>query len=276
MINSENHRAAQRIWQAVDRYLMRDVPPVKLPPGVPLSAELSRSLPGYYTNIAPRDSDYLGLFEHYGNLRKVGADAQGLSFRPPLGNRPTRWTAVSEKLFRLETAAKPAMALVRGEDGETLLQYDQMTYRRISPLRVWVPLVGFPVSFLLALTSLLFAVVWGLRKLLGWLPNPGPWSVRLWPLLGAAALVGCFGLYSAAESRGFAVLGTPNPWTIGMMLTSLLVPLAAIFSVVSVWRHRRAPMNRFAYWHAVLVTLGLVFLAGFLFSWGLVGVRMWV
>jgi CubicO group peptidase (beta-lactamase class C family) len=276
MINTDNVRALMRIWGAVDSYLMRDVSPVKLPPGVPLPDELQRSLPGYYMNIAPRDSDHLGLFEHYGSLRKVDADAQGLAFRAPLGNRPTRWIPVSEKLFRLETAAKPAMALIRDENGETLLQYDLMTYRRISPLRVWVPMVGFPVSFLLALSSLLFAVIWGLRKAVGRLPNPGPWSVRLWPLLGAAALVGCFWVYFAAESRGFALLGKPNLWTIGMMLTSLLLPLGALGSVLAVWRHRRAPMNRWAYWHAVLVTVGLVFLAGFFFSWGLVGVRMWV
>lgn len=150
-----------------------------------------------------------------------------------------------------------------------------MTYQRISPLRVWGPLVGFAGSFLLAVSSLLFAVVWGLRKVVGRLPNPGPWSVRLWPLLGAVALIGFYWVYFAAESRGYAVLGKPNMWTIGMMLMSLLIPIAAVLSVVAVWRHRRAPMNRLTYWHAVLVTLGLVFFAGFFFSWGLVGVRMW-
>ena len=156
-----------------------------------------------------------------------------------------------------------------------LLQDDRRTNRRISPLRAWIPPVGFVVSSLLALTSLFFAVVWGLRRLLGWLPAPGPWSVRLWPLLGAAALFGCIAFYVAGRSRGYPFLGVPNRWTIGMMLTSLLIPVATLGSVVAVWRHRRAVMNRFAYWHAVLVTAGLVFLTGFMLSWGLVGVRMW-
>lgn len=114
MINTNNVRALMRIWVAVDGYLMRDVATVKVPPGVPLSDELQRSLPGYYVNIAPRDSDYLGLFEHYGNLRRVSADAQGLVFGPrlvigrPVGSpyrkscfdwkrrpsRPWRWSTV--------------------------------------------------------------------------------------------------------------------------------------------------------------------------------------
>ncbi len=276
MINSDNAGTLMRIWRAVDSYLMRDVAPLKASAGVPFADEWQRSLPGYYMNIGPRDSDHLGLFEHYGSLRRVDADAQGLAFRALLGNRPTRWIAVSEKLFRLETATKPAMALVRDEDGEPLLQYGQMTFRRISPLRVWFPMAGFAGSFLLALSSLLFALIWGLRKILGRLANPGPWSVRLWPLLGAAALVGCFWIYFAAESRGYALFGTANRWTIGMLLTSLLLPVAAIGSVVEVWRHRRAPMNRWAYWHAVLVTLGLVFQAGFFAVWGMIGLRMWV
>ncbi len=276
MINTDNTRALMRIWGAVDSYMMRDIAPAKMPAGVPLSDELQRSLPGYYMNIGPRDSDHLGLFEHYGSLRRVDADGRGLAFRAPLGHRPTRWVPLSEKLFRLETAAKPAMALVRGENGETLLQHGQMTYQRISPFRVWFPMAGFAGSFLLALSALLFAAIWGLRKVLGRLPNPGPWSVRVWPLLGAVALVGCFWFYSAAESRGFELFGTVNFWTVGMMLTSLLIPIAALFSVVAVWRHRYATMNRWAYWHAVLVTVGHVFMTGFFASWGLIGVRMWV
>lgn len=277
MINSDNARALMKIWAAVDSYLMREIiPPMDLPTGIPLSDELQRSLPGYYMNVAPRDSDYLGLFEHYGNLRKVTTGPQGFALRAPLGRRPTRWIAVSEKLFRLETATKPGLALVRGEDGEPLLQYDQMTYRRISPFKVWLPMGGFAGSFLLATSSLLFAVVWGSRKVLGWLPKPGPWSVRLWPMVGAAALIGTFWCFFRAESRGGTVLGTANLWTISMMLTSLLLPLAALGSVVAVWRHRQAAMNRFVYWHAVFVTLGLVFSTGFFFSWDLVGVRIWV
>jgi CubicO group peptidase (beta-lactamase class C family) len=279
MINTDNSRVLLRIWEAVNSYMMRDVTPLKMPAdvsGVTLSEELQRSLPGYYVSIGLRDSDYLGLFEHYGSMRKVRADAQGLAFMAAFGHRWTRCIAVSENLFRLEKEPKPTLALVQGEDGETLLQQGQMTYQRISPLRVWVPLGGIAVSLPLVTSSLLFAVVWGLRKALGRLPKPGPWSVRLWPLFGAAALVGFFVFYAEGESHGFAVFGTPNVWTIGMMLMSLLIPLSTLFSVVAVWRHRRAMMNRCAYWHAVLVTLGLVFITGFFFAWELVGVRMWV
>lgn len=276
MINTDDAGALMRIWRAVDHYLMRDVAPVQISAGVPLSEESQRSLPGYYVNIALRDSDHLGLFEHYGSLRRVDADARGLAFRAPLGHRPTRWVPVSENLFRPEAAAQPALALVRGEGGEPLLQYGQLTYRRISPLRVWGPLMGFPLSCAFALSALLFAVVWGLRLVLRRLPNPGPWSVRLWPLLGALAVVGLLVIYLAAEARGFAALGTPNGWTISLMLMSLLLPMATILSAVAVWRHRRTPMNRWAYRHAVLVTTALVFLSGFLGVWGLIGVRMWV
>ena len=64
-------------------------------------------------------------------------------------------------------------------------------------------------------------------------------------------------------------------WTVGLMLVTLLIPLSAICSVVGLWRHRKARMNRVAYWHAVLVTLGLLFITGFGLSWGLIGIRLW-
>jgi hypothetical protein len=59
------------------------------------------------------------------------------------------------------------------------------------------------------------------------------------------------------------------------MLVNLLIPRGAIFSVAAIWRHRYATMNRAAYWHAVLVTLALVFMTGFGLCWGLIGIRTW-
>lgn len=276
MINAANHQAMGRIRWQVDRYLERNLKNVELPPPATLPAETVRSLPGYYENIAPRAEGFMGLPEHYLNLRRVAVDAQGMTWRPVLTGAPAeRWVAMGDKLFRRERAAKPALAVVTGETGETWLQHDYGTWRKVSPLRVWVVLGGLALSLVLLVSSALFAVVWVPRKLLGRLPGAGPLSVRAAPLLGLGGLVGFILCYRTAGDAGYAVFGTLNAWTAGMFAASLLIPAGALWSVAAVWWHRRAPMNRVAYWHAVALALALVWLTGFCLHWGLIGVRMW-
>jgi CubicO group peptidase (beta-lactamase class C family) len=276
MINTHDSGAMSRIRRAVDNYLMRDVKPPETPIAAKVPEDLQRSLPGYYANIGPRGSSYLGLMEYSFRLRRVTVTADEMIWWVPLGSPAERWIPVSEKLFRQDKTTKPGLALIQGENGETLLQGNMRTYARVSAVRLWFVIGGLVISVLVMMSVFPFAIVWSLRKVLGRLPNPGPWSVRVFPLLGAAAFFGFIFLYRAAERGGVAILATPNFWTIGMMLTSLVIPLAAILSVIALWRHRCATMNRGTYWHSVLVALSLVFITSFSLSWGMIGLRFWV
>ena len=276
MINTDDSRTMTRIRRAVDDYLMRDVKPSETPIAAKVPEDLQRSLPGYYANIGPRGSSYLGLMEYFSRFRHVAVNAEKMTWSVPFGSPVERWIPVSEKLFRLDKTKKPGLALIQDENGEALLQGNLRTYARVSAVRFWSVLAGLVASMLLLMSTLPFAIVWSLRKALGRLRNPGPWSVRIFPLLGAAAFFGFIFFYRGAERGGVPILATPNVWTIGMMLTSLMIPLAAILSAIAVWRHRRAAMNRGTYWHAVLVTLSLIFMTGFFLSWGMIGLRFWV
>jgi CubicO group peptidase (beta-lactamase class C family) len=278
LINSNDSAAMGWIRWLVDGYIEREIQGVEPPAAATLSADAMRGLAGYYANVAPRTDGFMGLVEYYRDIRRAVVDQLGMTLYPlPLpGGRSERWVAMGDKVFRRWSATKPAMGLVTGEQGETLLQHDYGTWRKVSAVRVWTVVGGFALSLLLLLSSALFALVWGTRKLIGRLSSPGPWSVRTSPLLGLVGLVGFWFCYATAGDAGFAVLGTFNAWTLGMMVTSLLIPLGAALSVVAVWRHRKAPMNRVAYWHSVAVALALVWLTGFCLHWGIIGVRMWI
>jgi CubicO group peptidase (beta-lactamase class C family) len=275
LINSNNGHTFHQIKRSVRRYMMRGIPETSRPPSLPIAQTLQESLPGYYLNISPRNEGFKDFAEYLRNVRVLRADEQGITFGSPFLRRPSRWLAVSDRLFRHETASKPGLAVLTGENGEVLLQNDHGTFQRTWPAGFWIVIFGMLTSVVLLISAVLFAVVWGTRKAFGRLKNAGPLSLRLWPLVGAAGLFGFITFYVNVQEGWGPVIGTRNAWTMGVMLMTLLVPLSAIASTVTVWRNRRTPMNRVAYWHAVVVTCALLFVTGFFWSWELIGIRLW-
>ena len=88
-------------------------------------------------------------------------------------------------------------------------------------------------------------------------------------------IAGFIAFYVNLQEGRIEIVGTMNIWSVGLMLTTLLLPLSAALTAVGLWRHRRTSMNRFAYWHSVLVTLGLLIITSFGLTWGLIGIRSW-
>jgi hypothetical protein len=72
-----------------------------------------------------------------------------------------------------------------------------------------------------------------------------------------------------------ARLGTLNPLTAGIMLTSLTFPLAAMVCLGVAWRERNRPMKRHVYWQSVLVGFAGLTVAVYYAFWGLIGLRLW-
>ena len=94
------------------------------------------------------------------------------------------------------------------------------------------------------LSSPLFALVWGSRKLLGKLHDAGPLSVRVLPLLSTVLLGVFFGLFVIKQGRCCRTLGVCSLVTVGIMLSSIAFALAAAASLYVVYRERHAAMNR--------------------------------
>lgn len=271
MLNSNRTGTFARVNNLVRLYAMRRVPEKALPLAGPMPASLNRSFNGLYVNIAPRNEGYTDFVEGFRNLRRIRVEEKEMIMMPG----SWRWVPVSGDLFRLNDGAKPELAVITGEQGERLLQCFEGTFRRISAVGFWSVFYGMLASFAILISAVMFAVVWGLRLVFGRLKQAGPLGPRAWPLLGAVSIVGFIAFYLHFQEGHVHILGTVNLWSVGLMLDTLLLPVSVIASAIGLWRHRRTPMNRFAYWHAVLVTLGLAFITGYGLAWGLIGLRTW-
>jgi CubicO group peptidase (beta-lactamase class C family) len=272
MINSGNGKALTRIGKLVRQYVIRGLTPPPLPPVVSVPAELLRHYAGYYQGISPRMQMFYAL-ERLLNIKRLVFTTNGLTITT-LGGHHDRDVPTAERLFRAEYHSAATLALLPDAEGEILIENGSGTFKQVSALRVWGQCVGFGAMGLLMLSSPLFALVWGARKLLGKLHNAGPLSVRVMPLLSTLSMGAFLGLFYF-NREDLWTLGVCSWVTIGIMLLSLAFALTAAASLYVVYRERSAAMNRVAYWHSVLVAVAVAADAIYLGYWGLIGLRLW-
>jgi hypothetical protein len=272
MINSGSGGALYRIAKLVRQYVIRDLTPPALPPAASVPAELQQHYAGYYQGISPRVQMFYAL-ERLINIGRLVFTTNGLSITT-YDLHHKQWVPVTERLFRKEDQSAATLALLPDADGETLVQSEDGTFKKVSAVRVWGQRVASGLTILLMLSSPLFAIVWIARKLFGKLHNAGPLSVRLMPLLSTISFGLMFGLF-AMNLRNVLTLGICSWVTIGIMLASIAFPLTAAASLYVGYRERRTPMNRFAYWHSILVAMAVSGVAIYMGYWGLIGLRLW-
>jgi hypothetical protein len=234
--------------------------------------ELQRHYAGYYQGISPRVQMFYAL-ERLLNIKRLVFTTNWLSVTT-LGVYHERYVPTVERLFRKEYHSAATLALLPDARGEILIESGSGTFKQVSGWRVWGQWAGFGLIAVLMASSPLFALVWGGRKLLGKLPNAGPLSVRVWPLLSTLSLGAFLGLFYF-DREDLWTLGNCSWVTVGIMLSSLAFAVTAAASVYVVYRQRSAAMNRVAYWHSTMVAVAVAADAIYLGYWGLIGLRLW-
>jgi hypothetical protein len=125
---------------------------------------------------------------------------------------------------------------------------------------------------MLMVTSVLFAMVWILRKLFGGMKDVKHLAVRAVPLLATlsfVALVFCFTKLGGADTGKLTV------WTASIFVLGILFPLLSLYGLLLAVRVPKAEIHNGARVHSLLVALACCIVAIFIASWHLIGLRLW-
>jgi hypothetical protein len=190
------------------------------------------------------------------------------------GLNRTRWSPITERLFRKNNESAATFALLPDAEGETRIQIGLGTYKKVSALRIWGQAAVIGAILLILFSSVVFALVWRVLKWFGKPYNRGPRSVRLLRLSSIIFFAIFFGLFVIGRNDMWA-LGTRSWISVGIFLSSIAFPLTAAASLYAVFRTRSAIMNRIAYWQSVLVAMAVAAIALYFGYWGLIGLRLW-
>jgi CubicO group peptidase (beta-lactamase class C family) len=257
---------------AID-FLSKDFPKPQLA-AVSIPASDLEKFAGYYSPRAPRTQLIAFLEDLAGGLRVRVINGQ--LTRSGLFGKPETMIPVGKNLFRGEKEPEATTIFVADESGEMALSSIGMegfsygvrgnilwTYTRICLLVLCAVLMA---------TSLLFAIVWVLRKLFGGMKGVQHLSVRVVPLLATI----CFlGMAFCLSKLGGSDSGKLTLWTGGAFALSLLFPLLSVYGLFLAARVPKNEIKGGTRIHSLLVALACCVLTLFIGSWHLIGLRLW-
>lgn len=261
--------AMREIQQIMLAYLgQRAVP--DFPPVADVAPSILAAYSGYYRSANPHD-EILHFMDYLLDVVKVEQHDGRLLVQPLLG-AGTFLVPVSDTLFRREAEPVASVALVNVPDRGRALVMDGAFYQPVSTFMAMTPFWLIMGALLLLLFSLLHGLIWLTRLLLGRLPAPRHWRLRLAALAVPACLLGSGLVLVGAD---LVNLATFNWRTAGFFLLTVCFLAATVWSVVEAVRGFRGAAPWMLRVGIVLTALAGSVLNVYLLYWGVIGLRLW-
>jgi CubicO group peptidase (beta-lactamase class C family) len=180
-INKVSETALQQIIQAVIEYFTAGIDnPAR--PVMTIPAEELQPLTGYYKSITPMTQLMHTLLMRFVNVRKITLQGDTLLSGNFLSGRQKKLMSLSKNVF-YRTNSNEILSFI--EDGDDMvISYDGLrgNFKKVSRFSVFFQLGIFISSFMLMVSSLLFALIWIPKKFLGRLKGTRHLKARLFPL----------------------------------------------------------------------------------------------
>jgi CubicO group peptidase (beta-lactamase class C family) len=257
---------------AID-FLSKDFPKPQQPAISISPAELEK-FAGYYAPRSPRSQWVAFLSDLTGGLRIRVIDGQ--LTRSSLFGSPEVMLPVGKNFFRAENEPEATSIFLTDSEGNMVFSCDGLEGfgygERTSMAWPYARLVLLVLCILFMASSLLFALVWILRKLFGAMKDVQHLAVRAVPLLAVLCLLAMVFCFTKLDWE----TGKLTLWTGGLFLLSLLFPLLSLIGLVLAVRVPKNEINGGVRIHSLLVALACCVVTLFIGSWHLIGLRLWL
>ena len=261
--------AMREIRQIITAYLgQRAVP--DFPPVADVAPSTLAAYDGFYRSANPRN-EIMHFMDFLLDVVKVEQHDGRLLVQPLLG-ADTTLVPVSNTLLRREAEPVASAALVDTPDRGRALVMDGVFFQPVSAFAALAPFWLILGAFALLLLSLLHALLWLTRLLLGRFPAPRYWRLRLAALAVPVCLLGSGLALSGIDLVGLA---TFNWRTAGFFLLTLCFFLATVWSVIEAVRGFRGAAPWVLRGGIALTALAGSVLNLYLLYWGVIGLRLW-
>jgi CubicO group peptidase (beta-lactamase class C family) len=254
-------------------FLSKDYPRPYKPVSALQPADL-QSFAGFYAQRAPRSEVLAFLDEVAGGIRIRAIGGQ--LTRSSLFGKQEPLLPAGKNLFRAEKEPEGTTLFFPDEAGRmafTSMGDDGVSYAvRTSPFWPYTRIAVLAACGALMLSSVAFALVWLVRKLIGGMKGVRHLAVRTVPMLAVLSLVLIPFCFNALHG---SAIGTANVFTIGIYMATILFAFLSLLGLVLALRVPKAEIHLGVRIHSLLVSTACCVLALFFASWGLIGLRLW-
>ncbi|MGC2388576.1 MAG: serine hydrolase domain-containing protein [Candidatus Acidiferrum sp.] len=270
---TESYQALLDLNQMAIDFLSKDFSKTQQPAVSIPAAELEK-FAGFYAPRAPRSQLFAFMDGLTGGLRiRV---IHGQLTHSTLFGKPEALVPVGKNLFRGEQDPEATTIFATDSAGQMVFSSqatEGLSYgERTSILWTYARLALFLLCVMLMATSVLFAIVWILRKLFGGMRDVQHLAVRAVPLLATLsfmALIFCFTKLGGADTGKLTI------WTAGIFAFSILAPLLSLYAFILALRVPKNEIHAATRIHSLLVALACCTVTLFIASWHFIGLRLW-
>jgi CubicO group peptidase (beta-lactamase class C family) len=210
------------------------------------------------------------------NIQRIWFEGDKLVHKGLFRGEATYYYPVSPGLYKSEQTGLISLSVVNDAlDGE-VVHIDSAVLKSVSSWLVYSQLAILAIWICVTVSSLLFFLIWSIRKLLGEIPGNSTITIRLWPLLAGISMSLFAFLYIKGTSGLSSTLGKPSIIPIGIMLSTISFAFFAILGVYTSIKTRHIEMNRGTYWYSTFSSLIHLTLVIYLWSFGVIGLMTWV
>lgn len=273
MINSGNGTAYREISDLVRDYETRGLSAETMAVTTVVGPE-HHSIEGLYYPINSRQQTAY-FIERVFNVQVLEFVDDKLVRRPLLGGEPVEYLAASADLYR--HAETGAVSLSRVEDplAGRVVHAGTLVLKPAPAILIYGQLAIAILWGLAIVTSLLYLLVWGVRRWRGKItPGPAIW-IRVWPLFAGLTIIAFTVLFTRGLSDPFDLLGKPTAISVAIMLATLLFAAFALTGAYVAIRDRNETMNRVNYWYSTSSSFLHLIVAAYFAWYGAIGIATW-
>lgn len=273
MINSGDGGAFGDISDLVRNFQTRDLQGPVIGEGEVIT-DKHRVLEGLYYPINSRQQ--IGYFlERVLGAQKVWFEDDKLLRKPLLDSDTTSYLAASPTAYRSDETGLVSVTSVVDPLVGRVLHAGTLVLKPASGLLIYGQL-GIAAAWLLSIAlSLLFFLVWGVRRLRGKIAAGPATKIRVWPLLAGLSIIFFVWMFSLGMPDPFEILAKPTLISVAIMLSSIAFAVFAVLGVRAAYSFRGEAINRVAYWFST-VSSGLHLIIALYFLWfGVIGMMTW-
>ena len=279
-INKVSDRALQEIIEAIVEYLTAGIEGTAQQAAVVPTEELL-SLTGYYQSATPMTQLMHTLFFRFLNIRKVTENNGALYSRNFLFGKQRELVPISKDTFYRKSSNESLVFIEEG--GERIIFYDSLrgNFKKVTVWWVFVQLGAFILSFLIMISSLVFAVIWVPRRLLGRIREERHLKARLFSLLAVLFFLVTyislmFGLMKVElDKTMMARLGFISVYSLGIFVSSVCFALFSFLGLFFSLRALQTKANRAAHMHSLLVSVVNIIVVVYLWFGDVIGIMTW-